>query len=68
MSGEINGRTWRTRPDMLMDAVHLVRRVRQANGRIRLMGDTLPVALLGKDDATLDLVAERRHPSPPSES
>jgi hypothetical protein len=74
MSGEINGRTWRTRPDMLMDAVHLVRRVRQANGRIRLMGDTLPVALLGKDDATLDLVAERllpgdpRNPSPPSES
>jgi uncharacterized Rossmann fold enzyme len=74
MAGEINGRTWRTRPDMLMDAVHLVRRVRQANGRIRLMGDTLPVALLGKDDATLDLVAERllpgdpRNPSPPSES
>jgi hypothetical protein len=39
-----------------------------------LMGDTLPVALLGKDDATLDLVAERllpgdpRNPSPPSES
>jgi hypothetical protein len=74
MAGEINGRTWRTRPDMLMDAVHLVRRVRQANGRIRLMGDTLPVALLGKDDATLDLVAERllpgdpRNPSPPSVS
>ena len=72
MAGEINGRTWRTRPDMLMDAVHLVRRVRQANGRIRLLGDTLPVALLGKDDATLDLVAERllpgdpRHPSPES--
>jgi hypothetical protein len=65
MAGEINGRTWRTRPDMLMDAVHLVRRVRQANGRIRLMGDTLPVALLGKDDATLDLVAERLLPGDP---
>jgi hypothetical protein len=65
MTGEINGRTWRTRPDMLMDAVHLVRRVRQANGRIRLMGDTLPVALLGKDDAFLTQVAERLLPGDP---
>lgn len=55
-TGVINGRRWRTRPDMLMDAVHLVRRVRSMNGRLRLMGDTLPVALLGKDDAFLDLV------------
>jgi hypothetical protein len=65
MAGEINGRTWRTRPDMLMDAVHLVRRVRQANGRIRLMGDTLPVALLGKPDEFLTQVAERLLPGDP---
>jgi hypothetical protein len=65
MAGEINGRTWKTRPDMLMDAVHLVRRVRQANGKIRLMGDTLPVALLGKDDAFLTQVAERLLPGDP---
>jgi hypothetical protein len=65
MAGEINGRVWKTRPDMLMDAVHLVRRVRQANGKIRLMGDTLPVALLGKDDAFLTQVAERLLPGDP---
>jgi hypothetical protein len=62
MTGEINGRTWRTRPDMLRDAVHLVRRVRATQGRIRLMGDTLPVALLGKDDSTLDLVCRSLTP------
>lgn len=62
MTGEINGRTWRTRPDMLIDAVHLVRRVRSSQGRIRLMGDTLPVALLGKDDSTLDLVCRSLTP------
>ena len=53
------GRVWRTRPDMLMDAVHLVRRVRAAHGRIRLVGDTFPVSLLGKDDAFLDLICRR---------
>lgn len=62
MSGEIDGRVYRTRPDMLMDAVHLVRRVRAAEGRIRLLGDTLPVALLGKSDAFLDEVCRRVMP------
>ena len=56
MSGEIDGRVWRTRPDMLMAAVSLVRAVRKYDGKVRLMGDTLPVALLNKDDAFLDLV------------
>lgn len=62
LTGEINGRTWRTRPDMLMDAVHLVKRVRSSQGRVRLMGDTLPVALLGKDDAFLDAVCRSLKP------
>lgn len=57
MQGEINGRMWRTRPDMLMGAVDLVRRVKKSEGRIRLIGDTLPVALLGKDDDYLNAVA-----------
>ena len=55
-------REWRTRPDMLRDAVHLVKRVRAANGRIRLMGDTLPVALLGKTDDYLDTVSRTLAP------
>ena len=63
-------RDWYTRPDMLRDAVHLARRCRDAKGRLRLMGDTLPVALLGKDDAYLDQVsrtlAPGEIPPPPS--
>jgi hypothetical protein len=56
MEGEIDGRVWRTRPDMLMAAVDLARQVNESDGRIRLMGDTLPAALLDKDDAFLDQV------------
>jgi hypothetical protein len=55
-------REWRTRPDMLRDAVHLVNRVRQFPGRVRLIGDTLPVALLGKDDAYLNNVCRTLQP------
>ena len=57
MQGVIDGRTWRTRPDMLRDAVTLARLVRDTQGAVRLMGDTLPVALIGKDDAFLDSVS-----------
>jgi len=56
MRGEIDGRVWRTRPDMLMAAVSLVRCVRKYEGKVQLMGDTLPAALLDKDDDFLDLV------------
>lgn len=55
-------RVWRTRPDMLRDAVDLVRRVRELNGRLRLVGDTLPASLLGKDDAYLDQIARTLQP------
>lgn len=56
-------RTWRTRPDLLMEAVDLVRLVRASQGRVRLLGDTLPVSLLGKDDAYLDQVNRRMTPA-----
>lgn len=62
MEGTIGNRTWRTRPDMLLDAVHLARRVRQSSGRIRLIGDTLPVSLMSKSDGFLDLVCRRLAP------
>lgn len=62
MQGEIDGRTFQTRPDMLMCAVDLVRLVTAYPGRIRLMGDTLPVALMGYDDAFLDEVIQRVPP------
>jgi len=57
---EIGGKKWVTRPDMLMDAVDLARRTKQ--GGIRLMGDTLPVALMGKSDEYLDAVIRRLKP------
>jgi hypothetical protein len=65
MQSYLGGRKWRTRADMLMDAVHLVRRVRKSDGHVRLMGDTFPVFLLGKDDTTLDLVCKRYQPGDP---
>ena len=68
MEGEISGRQWRTRPDMLLEAVDLVRRVRTTQSKIRLMGDTLPVCLLGKSDEFLDEVIRRLKPgeTPPT--
>ena len=68
MEGEISGRQWRTRPDMLLEAVDLVRRVRTTDGKIRLIGDTLPVALLGKSEEFLDQVMRRLVPgeTPPT--
>lgn len=60
-------REWRTRPDMLRDAVELARMTQRSAGRVRLMGDTLPVALLGKEDTYLDAVSRTLAPgeSPP---
>lgn len=63
--GVVNGREWVTRPDMLRDAVSLVRAVQALGGALRLMGDTLPVALLGKDDAFLDSVSRTILPGEP---
>lgn len=62
LQGIVNGREWRTRYDMLIDAVDIVRRVRKSEGRIRLIGDTLPVALIGEPDDFLDRVARRINP------
>ena len=62
MEGEIGGRVWRTRPDMLLGAVDLARRARESNGTIRLIGDTLPALLLDKDDKYLDQVARALGP------
>jgi hypothetical protein len=69
MEATIDDRLWRTRPDMLMDAVHLARRTQQSAGRVRLIGDTLPVFLLGKSTDYLDLVCRKLAPgeSPPTD-
>jgi hypothetical protein len=47
---------------MLADAVHLARRVKQFPGQVRLIGDTLPVFLMGKSEEFLDLVSKKLTP------
>ena len=54
VEGEIDGRFWVTKPDMMISAVWLVRMQREFPDRITLIGDTLPNALADKDDAFLD--------------
>lgn len=53
MGAEIDGRWWESKPDMLISAVWLVKLARH-DPRVRLIGDTLPAALLDKDDEWLD--------------
>lgn len=60
--GVTNGRVYRSRPDMLMSAVDLARFAQHSRGRVRLVGDTLAVALQGKPDDYLDLVMRRIKP------
>ena len=62
LNAEIDGRVWITRPDMLMDAVDIVRIAKAAGGLIRFQDGTLPAALLDKDDAFLDSVSRRLSP------
>lgn len=53
LGGEIDGRYWLTKPDMAVTAVWLVWMKRQYGKRLRIMGDTLPKALLHKPDSFL---------------
>lgn len=62
MEGEIDGKVWRSRPDMLMGAVELARRARNSQGLLRLQAGTLPAALLDKDELYLDEVMRRLRP------
>ena len=52
--GDIDGKHWETKPDMAISAVWLMRMERALNGRMRLIGDTLPNALKGKSDEFLN--------------
>jgi hypothetical protein len=53
LDGEIDGRIWTSKPDMLISAQWLMRMARSSKGRVRLIGDTLPNALMNKDEAFL---------------
>lgn len=54
MGGTIDGRHWETKPDMMLTAVWLVDMVRKLEGRLVLIGDTLPNALRDKPASYLD--------------
>ena len=62
LNADIDGTVWRTRPDMLMDAVDIVRLARAKNGLVRFQDGTLPAALFNKDEAFLDSVSRRLQP------
>lgn len=54
MGGTIDGRWWETKPDMMITAVFLVQMKRALGERFEIIGDTLPTALMEKDDEYLD--------------
>lgn len=61
--GEIAGKRWVTRPDMLMAAVHLARLTRANPETITLHGETLPGAILHMTEDELDAVCSQvAHP------
>ena len=49
LTGTIDGRHWETKPDLIISAVWLVK-MTQAIKQLELVGDTLPNALMDKDD------------------
>ena len=53
LSGEIDGRLWVTKPDMVISAVWLLKQAKRSNGRIELIGDTLPNAIKDKPEEFL---------------
>ena len=54
LTGTVDGRTWRTKPDMLYSALDLVRvRRSEPRGRIGFIGTTLPRALQDKPESFL---------------
>lgn len=57
LSGVVDGRHWETKPDMVVSAIWLVKQAQKSGGRVVLVGDTLPNALMDKDDAFLARVA-----------
>jgi hypothetical protein len=54
VEGEIDGRFWVTKPDMMISAVWMVRMARHFGDTVELVGDTLPNALKDKDEEYLD--------------
>ncbi len=63
LSGVIDGRTWTMQPDMAVSANWLVRMARNSGGRISLVGDTFPNAIIGKPAEFLERLPHMVTPS-----
>lgn len=59
LEGEIDGRLWVTKPDMMLSAIFLVEMAR-CHKHLEIIGDTLPGALMDKDDKFLDKLPSMR--------
>ena len=57
-SGAIDGKEWKTRPDMMASAVSLVQKSREQDVQMSFIGDSMPRSLLQKDDAFLEKMLE----------
>jgi hypothetical protein len=53
LEGYIDGRFWLSKPDMIISAVWLAKAAQHNKGRVQLIGDTLPNALIDKPDEFL---------------
>lgn len=60
LQGEIDGRLWLTKPDMVVTAVWLRSMKKALGSRLSIMGDTLPRVLLNKDDAFIERMPSLR--------
>ena len=54
LEGEIDGRLWTSKPDMMISAVFLAQMEKKLKGKLRLIGDTLPNAIKGKPASFLN--------------
>lgn len=54
LAGEIDGRLWASKPDMLISAVWLMEMAKASEGSVELIGDTLPNALKDKPQEFID--------------
>ncbi len=56
--GQVDGKVWNTRPDMLASGVAIARMAKEMGDDMTILGDVLPASLMHKDDAFLDQCAK----------
>ena len=54
--GRVDGKPWKTRPDLLASAVDVARHIKQS--RLKVIGDSLAAALAKHPDEYLDRIVQ----------